>query len=417
MKLMMRKLTLLHIVLISLVILSVQPQWTALAGTQIQVNTTADEINNDGDCSLREAIQAANTNLPVDACPAGVFDSPDDILIPSGTYTLSVPGTSENEGLTGDLDITESVNLLGSGTGTTILNANHIDRVLEISGSTTVNISRLTITGGMAPFESSQSRGGGLLVKGSTVTLERVMVRNNQASTSGGGIDNFGGRLTITDSTLRENQALRGGGVYNGNSLVITRSLVAANTASQNGGGVDNFDTAVLENATFSGNSAGNNPETGDGLGGGIFSDGIVSMVNVTMRNNTGAAFNNEGEGRLVNVIMAANGPANCVGPITSEGHNIEDKNTCSFNGTGDQPDTAPLLESLENNGGYTLTFALQQLSPAIDQGDPSRCPEVDQRGAWRPADGDGNGSAICDIGSFEHDAIFGNLYLPLVKK
>ena len=34
----------------------------------ITVNTTDDELNSDGDCSLREAIQAANTNTGVDAC-------------------------------------------------------------------------------------------------------------------------------------------------------------------------------------------------------------------------------------------------------------------------------------------------------------------------------------------------------------
>src|SRR3970282_626777 len=35
------------------------------------VNPTADELNADGDCSLREAITAANTDAPVDACPSG----------------------------------------------------------------------------------------------------------------------------------------------------------------------------------------------------------------------------------------------------------------------------------------------------------------------------------------------------------
>jgi len=39
---------------------------TALAAT-ITVNTTVDELNSDGDCSLREAIQAANTDAAVDA--------------------------------------------------------------------------------------------------------------------------------------------------------------------------------------------------------------------------------------------------------------------------------------------------------------------------------------------------------------
>ena len=46
------------------------------AGITINVTTQTDELNNDGDCSLREAIRAANLNAAVDACPAGIgFDT------------------------------------------------------------------------------------------------------------------------------------------------------------------------------------------------------------------------------------------------------------------------------------------------------------------------------------------------------
>ena len=40
----------------------------------ITVNTTDDELNNDGDCSLREAVFAANANTDVDACTGGTGD-------------------------------------------------------------------------------------------------------------------------------------------------------------------------------------------------------------------------------------------------------------------------------------------------------------------------------------------------------
>ena len=42
----------------------------AALGATLTVNTTDDELNTDGDCSLREAIQAANTDAAVDACVA-----------------------------------------------------------------------------------------------------------------------------------------------------------------------------------------------------------------------------------------------------------------------------------------------------------------------------------------------------------
>ena len=40
--------------------------------------------------------------------------------------------------------------------------------------------------------------------------------------------------------------------------------------------------------------------------------------------------------------------------------------------------------------------------SPAIDAGDNEECPNNDQRGSIRPADGDEDGTKVCDIGAFE---------------
>jgi len=40
--------------------------------------------------------------------------------------------------------------------------------------------------------------------------------------------------------------------------------------------------------------------------------------------------------------------------------------------------------------------------SPAIDTGNPTVCPDVDQRDYIRPIDGNNNGSALCDMGAYE---------------
>ena len=48
-----------------------RPAAEATPGATIIVDTIDDELNADGDCSLREAIQAANTDATVDACTAG----------------------------------------------------------------------------------------------------------------------------------------------------------------------------------------------------------------------------------------------------------------------------------------------------------------------------------------------------------
>src|SRR5687768_6181835 len=74
--------------------------WTApprsVHATTIPVTTTVDELNADGDCSLREAVRAANTNLAVDDCDAGQNDQTDTITLPAGTYTLTLVGNDND---------------------------------------------------------------------------------------------------------------------------------------------------------------------------------------------------------------------------------------------------------------------------------------------------------------------------------
>ena len=77
------------------------------------VSTTDDELNVDGDCSLREAIQSANTDTAVDACAAG--SGADVITLGAGTYVLALAGSDENANATGDLDVTEALTIIGAG--------------------------------------------------------------------------------------------------------------------------------------------------------------------------------------------------------------------------------------------------------------------------------------------------------------
>ena len=116
----------------------------------ITVNTTDDELNSDGDCSLREAIQAANSDSAVDGCVGGTGE--DAIALPAATYTLTLGSSLEVQG---------DLVLSGEGADKTVIQAAtqtgmSNDRVFLITSGTVV-ISRVTIRYGTA-----ESSGGGI---------------------------------------------------------------------------------------------------------------------------------------------------------------------------------------------------------------------------------------------------------------
>ena len=118
-----------------------------------KVNTTLDTVAVDlktgkdatGHISLRSAIQAANAK-----------SNSDTIIVPAGTFTLTIPGANEDADATGDLDINGSVTIKGKNASSTIIDGNNLDRVFQVlSGK--VQISGVTIQHGRS------NEGGGLL--------------------------------------------------------------------------------------------------------------------------------------------------------------------------------------------------------------------------------------------------------------
>jgi hypothetical protein len=200
---------------------------------------------------------------------------------------------------------------------------------------------------------------------------------------------------------------LRGGGFYiDYGSLILNSCTVKGNSSEEEGGGgIQNYSGRLnFTNTTISGNSA-------HSYGGGLRNnlDGNATLTNCTISNNTagsegGGIHNNHSTCTALNTIIANNSAGtsgdNCGGTdpyLTSDGHNIENANTCRLSGTGDMPNTDPIIAPLADNGGTTETHALLVGSPAIDAGDNTACPSTDQRGRIRPF-----GSA-CDIGAYEY--------------
>jgi CSLREA domain-containing protein len=423
--------------LMALASLYLGPIPVARAAT-ITVNTTDDELNNDGDCSLREAIQAANTDTAVSGCAAG--SGADTITLPAGFYTLTIAGAGENANATGDLDITDDLTINGDGEGTTIIQAgtnstNGIDRVLYVYAGAIVEINDVRIRyGSLADIQC----GGGIRNDG-TLTLNNTRVSSNTApaAAGGGGICNVG-TLTLNNSTVGYNDAAAGGGIDNFGTLRLNNSTVNDNKATT-AGGINNRGTLTLDNCTVSGNDAG-------GYGGGIANwSGTLTLNNSTIADNTadddnngfgdgGGVYVSGGTANVMNTIIADNqdrgGEAHdCSGILTSQGYNLFEWGIgCSIIGdtTGNINGADPDLGLLAANGGATRTHALQTGSPAIERipNGTNGCQagvSTDQRGYVR-AGGAGNGGSSCDTGAYEYDTVplappSGPVYLPIILR
>ena len=118
------------------------------------------------------------------------------------------------------------------------------------------------------------------------------------------------------------------------------------------------------------------------------FLPATVTMTNTIVANSTGGAtdFENAAVG---GGIATTSGDTN----IIESNAGFVGVNTIASD---------PLLASLGDNGGPTNTHLPLTGSLAIDAGTASGAPMIDQRGALRPADGDGDFSILFDIGAVE---------------
>jgi len=298
-----------------------------------------------GGCTLRAAIQEA------EAAPTTPH-----------TITFGV-GFTNYQLIHGDLDIVYSTNLsiIGNGPGQTIISSDGSDRIIEIAPGASLTVYKVTLTGGQAKGKSFNDYRG---------------------HAHGGAVHNHG-TFTLVDSTVTTNSSALGwggGGITNANgSADLVNVTLADNTTPANGGGLENSGTTRLYNVTIVNNSA-------SGSGDGIY--------------NTGSA-------TLYNTILAGNGSNNCAGanPIISGGYNLTSDTTCHFSAANhDVIGMSQYFDTTDRiNGIYTLLSG-----PAVDGGYSGSgtpgvgCPALDQLGMSHYVDGDGDGTARCDMGAVE---------------
>ena len=351
-----------------------------------------------------------------------------NVTFSGNSATVCGGGMFNNQGSPSLTDVTFSGNTAPCGGGIT----NYIN-----SQSTMTNVT----------FDSNTAfQGGAIYNDNSNPIMTSVTLTGNSAQ-SGGGMYNLYSNPSLSSVTFSANSAtIRGGAIYNDDSSPqLANVTFTGNTAATSGGAVFNEDSfPIFNNVLFSGNTA-----TGDfGSGGGMSNSySSPTLTNVTFSGNSavyygGGIVNDDSSPTLTNVTFVGNSAGNGGGmanlfagtkPVVTNSilwGNTPDQIfnqplstvTITYSdvqggwaGTGNI-NADPLLGPLSDNGGFTLTHALGEGSPAIDAGNPSNCPAIDQRGFPRPVDGDGVDGPRCDMGAFERNsALF--LYLPYILK
>ncbi len=372
----------------------------------------ADDILLSGNVTLT----ARNNGAPGSGNGLPVISSP--MTIEGGGYAISRDPGSEAfrffriQAVGGDLtlnDVTVSGGLISNTSAISLGGA-----IFNNGGVLTLNNS--TLAGNKAVAAGTSYAYGGALYNKGIATLTNSAVTDNAAEVIdvdlsgqralGGGIANcalgcFGQSpdLILTGTTV------------SGNSATVITPVGSTDTGGAYGGGVYNFDgSATLTNSTVSNNSVYVSDETGFALasGGGVlvvYAD--LFLVNSTLSGNATAAPGADALGAAIDYFGFGTNPAieisntllgnhltgyTCfsIDGTQDFGNNLADDTTC-----GTIPDTLTGLDpALMNNGGPTQTNALMPGSTAIDAAGDCGLAE-DQRGVPRPV-------GFCDSGSFE---------------
>lgn len=162
----------------------------------IIVNTLDDELNNDGDCSLREAVQAANTNVAVDACTAGhnTGGGLDVILFAANLQGGEIPVSQI-------MVVTQALTIIGTNQHLRLTTAYRIFEVNMTNPAHGFALQNLTLSGGWTQLSELQVAGTAVQLKrAGPVTFSNVTFRNNSQSAVAhlGGALGFGSVASVT---------------------------------------------------------------------------------------------------------------------------------------------------------------------------------------------------------------------------
>jgi CSLREA domain-containing protein len=246
----------------------------------LTVNSTADAPAGpcDATCTLRDAVEEANTDADVDVIA----------FAPAVTGEITL--------IEGEIPIDAGIDIQGPGSG-----------VLRISGD--ANGDDLPDAGDSRIFYVNVTNGG---AEGDPVSISGLTLQQGSESGSGGALQSYYADLTVSDSVLRDNVAgSTGGALYSEGRLTVDNTVFRDNLAEGSGGGAlyadhestsaENGDVTITD-STFEGNEA----SAGYGRGGAIYLDQYNDAVVVSRSTFTDNTAN--GDGGAINVYGPRDG-------------------------------------------------------------------------------------------------------------
>jgi hypothetical protein len=224
-------------------------------------------------CTLEDAVIAANTQAPAGGCLGGTGNNDKIEFIVTGTIfpdnTLTLNNVNEDLAIVGP-----TFGCAGAGPCGITIDGLHNKLLIDAEG-TDLDLENLTLA------EGASFAPGGLFANNSVVGIQNC--------------------------TFVGNDALEGGAIGAEDSLVFILNDTFVGNAAGVGGAIFNVDADVfMSNSTFSGNQGGG------GTGADIYTATGITVVNSTI---------------FANSISSAN----CFGPLSDNGYNISDDNSCGF--------------------------------------------------------------------------------------
>lgn len=224
------------------------------AEASITVNTNSPAINDDGLCSIVEALENANADAQIhDDCAGG--SGADIIALPNDAVLLFTAAHNSTGGDNALPVITGTITILGNGAALVRdINVAPAFRFFRVEAEGNLTLYDLGMRYGRAGLGGTTQLlfGGGAIVNEGTLAVVDSNLSFNSAS-FGGAIysQSISGTLTVENSTFTSNQAdYNGGAIYNANPADLSGGILRYNGAGNSGGAILHDSSAMLITGT-----------------------------------------------------------------------------------------------------------------------------------------------------------------------